>query len=127
MKEKIPIRLCIVSSMRTIDHSKMQSFELSQSSSFGDELEQVVLLLHGKKFSKNKLKNNVHVYTIPSIEHKSWIWFGLSIILTHFLTFPILIRIIKKYKINLIRSDDSIINGLPSVLAAKFLKIPIIT
>ena len=127
MTKKIPLRLCIVSSLRIDDFSQIQSFEISQVKSFGDEIEMVVLLLHAKWFSKWKLKDNVIVYSIPSLQHKSWLWFSASILLSHLFSFPYLLWIIKKYKINLIRSDDAIITGLPSVLAKKFLKTPLIS
>ena len=127
MTEKIPIRLCIVSSLRIDDFSQIQSFEMSQVKSFGDEIEMVVLLLHAKWFSKRRLKDNVIVYSIPTLKHKSWLWFSASILLSYLFSFPYLLWIIKKYKINLIRSDDAIITGLPSVLAKKFLKTPLIS
>jgi len=127
MKEKIPLRLCILSSVRIENFDEMQSFEISQAKSLGNEIELVVLILHGKSFNKSNLKENVIVYSIPSLERKSWLWFSASILFTYFISLPHLLWIIKKYKINLIRSDDVIISGLPSVLAKKFSKTPLIS
>jgi len=124
MKEKIPIRLCISSSMRSKDPLLMESFELSQSKEFGKEIELVVLVHYARSFSHKELKDNVHVFTIPSFEHKSWIWFAFSIITDYFLTLPILFWMIKKYRINLIRTDDVLITGLPAILASRILKRP---
>jgi len=124
MNEKIPIRLCISSSMRTENPLLMESFELSQAKEFGKEIEKVILVHHARNFSHRELMNNVHVYTIPSFEHKSWLWFAFSIITDYFLTLPILIWLIQKYGINLIRIDDLLITGLPSVLASRILHKP---
>ena len=44
MTEKIPLRLCIVSSLRIDDFSQIQSFEISQVKSFGEEIEMEVSL-----------------------------------------------------------------------------------
>jgi len=102
----------------------MESFELSQSKEFGKEIEHVVLVHYARSFSHKKLMDNVHVFTIPSFEHKSWIWFGVSIITDYFLTFPILFWLIKKYRINLIRIDDILITGFPAILASRILQRP---
>ncbi len=124
MNEKIPIRLCISSSMRTENPLLMESFELSQAKEFGEEIEKVILVHYARNFSHRELMNNVHVYTIPSFEHKSWFWFAFSIITDYFLTLPILIWLIKKYGINLIRIDDLLITGFPSVLASRICRKP---
>jgi len=124
MKEKTPIRLCISSSMRTKDPLLMESFELSQSKEFGKEIEHVVLVHYARSFSHKKLMDNVDVFTIPSFEHKSWIWFAVSILTDYFLTFPILFWLIKKYRINLIRIDDILITGFPAILASRILQRP---
>jgi len=124
MKDNNAIRLCYFTTMRTKELAKIPGNPVKEALEFGQLIDDVTLIHFHKKFTSQKMKENVRVITIPFTGNKGWISFALSTFISYFLAIPILVRTIKKNKINLIRSDDILLSGLSSIIASKITRIP---
>jgi glycosyltransferase involved in cell wall biosynthesis len=109
--------------MKSKDISIAQSSLLKEITEYGKVFERVVLIYFHKKYSDRTLNDNVEIITLPYIEPKSSLMFAISILASYFISIPILLRVILKYKINLVRADDVVTSGLPCVLVSKILQV----
>jgi len=123
MTQRIPIRLCIFSTMRTKDLSQVSGVLPKEAKDMGEILDEVVLVHFHKRYHKRILKENVHLITLPYIDPKTPLRFGISIFVSYLISIPILLKIALEYKINLFRADDIIISGLPCIIISKLLGI----
>lgn len=123
MTERIPIRLCVFSTMRTQDLSNVPGVVLKEMVDFGESLEHVTLLHFHREYKVIKLTHNVSVFTIPYIKPITSLRFATSIFVSYFISIPVLMRIALQYKINLFRADDPLMTGLPCILVSKILNI----
>lgn len=121
IKSKLPIRLCVYQPMKSKDISKAQSSLINEIIQYGQVLDRVVLVHLHKHYSRTKLNDKVELITIPHIEPTTPLRFALSIFVSYLYSIPILLRLIYKYKINLIRADDVVTSGFPCVLVSKIL------
>jgi glycosyltransferase involved in cell wall biosynthesis len=109
--------------MRSNDSEKVPGVLRKEAQDFGVKLERVILIYFQNKYTRKKYGTNVHFVTIPSINPKTPFRFAASILLSYFISFPVLLYISSKYRINLIRADDPVITGIPSVVTCKLLRI----
>jgi glycosyltransferase involved in cell wall biosynthesis len=109
--------------MRSSDPDKVPGVLQKEAQDFGVKVERVILIYFQNKYTRKKYGTNVHFVTIPSIHPKTPLRYAISILLSYFISFPLLLIISSKYKINLIRADDPIITGIPCVVACKLLRI----
>jgi glycosyltransferase involved in cell wall biosynthesis len=109
--------------MKSKDISKHQSALLNEALGYGKLIEEVILVHFFTSYTVNKIAENVTVVTFPIIDPTTPFRLIVSTIISFFISLVLLMKIVLKYKVNLIRADDIIITGMPVLLVSYMCRI----
>jgi glycosyltransferase involved in cell wall biosynthesis len=119
------MNLCLVSQWRLQDLERIPGKPISEAIRFAEIFDKVIFVCYNEegKFLAKRFPNNLFVYTVP-LKMSSSLSRTLKAILTNLIRMALLLwHLVKLHNIDLIRSENIVLGGIPTAICSLFAKV----